>query len=173
MRSLFVKLYGDKLVQSSLWETEPEARLVFIAMLAIADENGFVDAPAGIPTLSRLLNLTPDYIERALAILEAPDPLSRSPEEGGRRLIHQRTGWHVVTYREHRETRTLKNERDRLRIAAKRKQTPGAAPRERRANARGARAVVDELEARESSTETTPAMDEDFQPDTEGAEHAG
>lgn len=147
----FVKIYGDRLLNSTLWEEAPEVRLVFISMLAIADRAGFVDCPAGVPTLARRINLPTDYIERALAILEAPDPRSRSKSEEGRRLLRKDGGWLVVTYMDHREYRTHKQEADRKRIAAQRAAAEGqpALHRGRRANPRASRAVVDELEARE------------------------
>lgn len=110
----FVKLYGDKLLRSTLWMEDPDVRLVFILMLAIADANGVVDC-TGIRVLAHTLNLPVDYTEKALAVLTAPDPESRSKEEGGRRVVRDGVGWRMVNYAKYREYRSAKQESNRLR----------------------------------------------------------
>jgi len=112
----FAKIYGDKLLRSTLFLEPPEARLVFLAMLAMADADGVVDVP-GVRALANALNLDVDYIRRALAILEAPDPDSRSKAEEGRRVLQLETGWVLVNYRKYREHRTQKQEDTRVRVA--------------------------------------------------------
>jgi hypothetical protein len=116
----FVKIYGSKLVSSSLWEATPEARLVFISMLALADWDGWVDTPSE-RTLARMLNLDVDYVHRALVVLAAPDPDSRSADNDGRRVIATRNangdaGFQCVNYEKYREHRTKHQEAHRLRV---------------------------------------------------------
>lgn len=125
MREGFVKIYGDRLIRSSLWDECPEARLVFLAMLAIADETGFVDVP-NVKTLARVLNLRPAYVQRGLDILEAPDEGSRTGTMEGRRVVREGSGWRCVNYEEYREFRTKKQEQARIRVQRHRDKTKGS-----------------------------------------------
>lgn len=113
----FVKIYGSKLITSSLWDEPPEVRLVFLAMAAIADAEGFVDVP-NERALARVLNVELDYLQRALAVLMAPDVGSRTPDEEGRRVLRQGSGWKVVNLTKYREFRSPAQESTRLRVAA-------------------------------------------------------
>ncbi len=102
----FVKIYGSRLISSSLWDEAPEARLVFLCMLALADAKGYVDVP-NETTLARVLNLAPDYLARGLAVLMAPDTRgSRTPDHQGRRVLRHGSGWMCVNYEKYREIRT-------------------------------------------------------------------
>ena len=113
----FVKLYGQKLVDSTLWLEEPATRLVFLSMLAIADSEGVVDLP-GVAVLANRLNLPLDYVQGALDVLLAPDPESRSKELDGRRLVKlDGPGWRCVNYAKYREYRGAKKEAARVRQA--------------------------------------------------------
>jgi len=111
----FVKIYGSKLITSSLWDESPEARLVFLSMLAIADASGFIDIP-NVKALARVLNLEQDYVDRALAVLMAPDAGSRTDDYEGRRVLRDGSGWRCVNYEKYREFRTAQQEANRLRV---------------------------------------------------------
>ena len=118
----FVKLYGDRLLDSTLWLEAPEVRLVFLSMLAVADQGGVIDVP-GIRALARKLNLTVEYLEPALEKLMEPDPDSRSEAHEGRRVRKRGrpvVGWQCVNYETYREFRGKKVELARLRQAKKR-----------------------------------------------------
>src|SRR5688572_26766240 len=119
----YTKLYGHRLLNSTLWLECWQARLVFIGMLAMADRKGFVHAP-GVRVLARAVNLSVEDTQIGLDVLEAPDPDSRSGAEGGRRVLRDQSGWLVVNYEQYREYRTEKQEADRLRAAEKRARTP-------------------------------------------------
>jgi len=111
----FVKIYGSKLLTSSLWDEDPAARLVFLSMLALADADGIVDCP-NVKTLARVLNLPIDYVETALTVLEGPDPGSRSTALEGRRVVREGSAWRLVNYAEYREFRSAKQEAGRRRV---------------------------------------------------------
>lgn len=120
MTNGFVKIYGSRLLNSSLWDKDPGTRFVFLCMLAIADAEGWVDTPSE-RTLARVLNLPPDYVSAALAVLSAPDPESRSAEQEGRRIIKMMNangdnGFQCVNYGKYREHRSAKQEAVRLRV---------------------------------------------------------
>ncbi len=120
---MFVKIYGDKLISSSLWDERPEARLVFLSMLALADGDGVVDVP-NTRALARILNLTEEFLLAGLAVLEAPDSGSRTPDEDGRRVVREGASWRMVNYEKYREFRTATQEATRRRVAAHRKNKP-------------------------------------------------
>lgn len=128
----FVKIYGTKLITSSLWDEAPEARLVFLSMLAIADQNGYVDVP-NERALARVLNLPDDYLKRGLDVLMKPDPGSRTASHEGRRIVRQEPGWLCVNYEQYREFRSAKQEADRIRIAALRAAKAAPKPPRKRA----------------------------------------
>jgi hypothetical protein len=91
-------------------------------MLAAAGPNGRVRA-ATVGNLARIANLTIEETTEALAILEAPDPESTTPDHEGRRVLRERGYWLVVNHRRYRDLRTkrqvLDAERKRDERAAK------------------------------------------------------
>jgi hypothetical protein len=102
----FVKVYR------ALWDGSlaacPEAAFVFIVMLAHADAEGIVDMThEAIAARSRV---PLEEVRAAIDALEAEDRESRSPEEGGARIVrldaHRSWGWRIVNYRKYRETNT-------------------------------------------------------------------
>lgn len=91
----------NTILTSSLWSEDKEPRLLFISMLAAKDENGIVWAT--VPGLSRLANLTLEETTKAIAVLEAPDPNSSSPEFEGRRVAKVDGGWQVLNHHKYRD----------------------------------------------------------------------
>jgi hypothetical protein len=116
-RPEFVKIYGTRLLDSTLWMESLEVRVLFLGMLAAADWRGYVDIPS-TKVLAHRMNMPLDVCERALAVLEAPDLESRTPDEDGRRVIREGSGWIVVNCAKYREARTRRQEQ--VRQAAKR-----------------------------------------------------
>jgi hypothetical protein len=118
---LFVKLYGAQLCTSSLWSEPPAVRVVFLWFLVSADVDGVV-AKCDVRAIARMSNVTLEEAESAVATLMAPDPISRSPEEGGRRLLTNVAGdWVVVNAKKYRDFRTHKQVADAERQARSRK----------------------------------------------------
>lgn len=112
----FVKLYGT-ILDSSVWAEDSDTRIVWVTLLTMADKNGRVDASHG--GLARRANVSRDATERAIAILEAPDPDDRSGIEEGRRIRAVQGGWEIINYARYREIQT---ERQAAEAAKKRKQ---------------------------------------------------
>jgi hypothetical protein len=98
----FAKLFST-ITESSLWGQSKDARLLFVSMLARADQNGFVEA--AVTGLARMSNLTLAETQAALAELEAPDPYSKSPEQDGRRVMKCDRGWLLTNYDAYRNRR--------------------------------------------------------------------
>lgn len=94
-----------------------EATAVFMAMIAIADQDGAVNL-----TLTALASRTgwpQKFIAKGIKELEQPDEESRSPDEDGRRIIRLREntvwGWRIVNYRKYREIRNESSRREYMR----------------------------------------------------------
>lgn len=89
---------------SSINDTDPVTRLVFVAMIVLSDLRGRIDmTPAA---LARRINVDRDAVIRAIEILGQPDPDSRSPEYEGRRIVpiapDRSWGWIVVNKDQYR-----------------------------------------------------------------------
>ncbi len=94
-----------------------EAAATFMAMIAIADQDGVVDL-----TLTALTSRTgwpADVIEKGIRELEADDPYSRTPDEDGRRIMRLRDntewGWRIVNYGKYRGIRNEVARREYMR----------------------------------------------------------
>lgn len=99
----FVKIYGS-IVLSSIWLESESTRLLWITMLAMADQNG--DIRASVRGIAHTARISDEACARALAILEAPDSDSRDKRNGGRRIVAVDGGWHILNFRRYREMRT-------------------------------------------------------------------
>jgi hypothetical protein len=102
MSETFVKLFGS-ITDSSLWDEDSDTRIVWITMLAMADQHGYVGASVGgVAARARLpASKTREAIEKFLG----PDPESRSPENEGRRIEVADRGWTVLNYQKFRNLR--------------------------------------------------------------------
>jgi hypothetical protein len=112
---VYVKLYSS-ILDSSVWAEGLETRIVWIAMLAMADRDGFVRAsPSG---LARRANVGPEACAAACATLEAPDPESCNPDHEGRRVEHLEAGWQILNYGLYRTLHDPEVRREQVRQAA-------------------------------------------------------
>lgn len=107
---LYARVF-TQILDSSLAE-HWQSRHVFEDMLKLS-EGGIVDMTR--PALARRTNIPLEVINEALNILEGPDPLSRDPAEGGRRIIrldeHRDWGWRIVNWEKYEAVRTLEHHR--------------------------------------------------------------
>ena len=67
----YTKLFNS-IVTSTIWTEDDKTRIVWITMLAIADQNGEVQA--SIPGLARLAAVSISDAEMAIAKFLGPDP---------------------------------------------------------------------------------------------------
>lgn len=121
---MYVKLFAS-ILDSSVWDESAETRLVWITMLVMADENGFVRGT--ITSLSRRAVVSVEQAERAVRTLEAPDPRSHTTDHEGRRIEPVDGGWVVLNYGKYREYRTRKQvkEADKKRRQRERERISG------------------------------------------------
>lgn len=99
----FVKIYGT-ILDSSIWSEDPATRIVWITLLAMADEVGVVHASDD--GIARRANVPDELCARALETLQAPDPKSKSKAHRGRRIKRIDGGWLILNYKVYRESRT-------------------------------------------------------------------
>lgn len=107
---MYAKLFAS-LYQGTL-RGKPDEILVFTNLLAHTTREGVVDKH--FRAIAEETGLTIEAVKAAIEVLESPDPESRSPEEGGARIVrideHRVWGWRVVN---HGKYRAIKNEEDR------------------------------------------------------------
>ena len=109
---MFAKLFSS-ITESSLWSEPKEVRLLFVTMLAKADQMGFVEA--SIPGLARVANLTVEETERSLDCLKSPDKYSKNPENEGRRVMAVPGGFVLLNYEDYRARRSTEERREYMR----------------------------------------------------------
>ena len=108
---MFVKLFSS-LLDSTMWTQPPHVLRLWITVLLLADKDGYFDMP--VPALARRAGVTYQECQEALAILEGPDPESRSKDEEGRRIIREADDgptWKIVNYIRYRQLRHAEDRR--------------------------------------------------------------
>jgi hypothetical protein len=96
----YTKLF-QTILHSTIWQENNETRLLWIAMLAMADKNG--EVLASIPGLARAANISVEACEEGLEILKAPDKYSRTTDYEGRRIEDIEGGWILLNHSKYRE----------------------------------------------------------------------
>jgi len=109
----FSKLVPE-IVQSSIWNESCEIRIVWITMLAIRDQSGYVRGNA--ETLARIGNVTQSAVEQALAKFQQADPSSHTPDNDGRRIAPAPGGWIVLNHELYRLNDDIQREKTRERV---------------------------------------------------------
>ncbi len=129
---LYGKLFAD-VFSSSILEEPLHVRYLWMSMIALADEEGVVDMTVG--ALARRVNLSPDETGRAIEILAAPDPESRTPDKDGRRIEqireHTTWGWRLVNHARYRSMGRNQDRKDYQRGRRRPKQDDAIALLER------------------------------------------
>ena len=108
----------DQILDSSLAD-QWQARVLFQDLLLLADSEGIVDIT--VNAVQRRTNLPMEVVNQGLEALLEPDPMSRSSDEEGRRLVlldpERSWGWRIVNHEKYEQLRRQidKRERDRKR----------------------------------------------------------
>ena len=98
----FVKIHGE-ILDSSVWSLPHPTRIVWVTMLAMANEHGIV--AASVDGLARRAVVTIAECETALAVFLGPDPHSRDGTSG-ERIEKVPGGWLVLNHGEYRDRQT-------------------------------------------------------------------
>lgn len=108
-------MYGkifESIYDGSLACGDWEALIVFQQLIVLADQDGVIDMTS--IALHRRTTIPLDIIEKGLNALQEPDPISRSKDEDGRRIVlldeERGWGWVIVNYSYYRD---LAKEADR------------------------------------------------------------
>jgi hypothetical protein len=109
----FTKL-DSGIVDSSIWSEPLSVRVLWITILAKSDENGFVACSTS--GLQRAANISVDEFNKALKILESPDPDSRTPDNEGRRIEKINGGWVIINFMKYRARSEVIREQTRERV---------------------------------------------------------
>ena len=105
----FTKLFSS-IMESTIWIEPYPTRIVWVAMLAMADRKGRVCA--SVPGLAKRAGVTRDECEAALVTFLSPDPDSRTKALEGRRIEPIDGGWCLVNYVKYREMRDNEERRE-------------------------------------------------------------
>ncbi len=116
---MYVKLFSD-LLHSSIWTEDSDTRIVWITLLLMANEDGFVSATA--PGIAHTASVPLEATLAALQKFEEPDPYSRTERNEGRRIEKVEGGYLITNYAKYRSLKTRAEEREavRRRVAAHR-----------------------------------------------------
>jgi len=102
MSETYTKLFAS-ITDSTIWSESNETRIVWVTMLAMCDQHGYVGA--SVPGVAARARVSVADTETALAKFLAPDPYSRSQEYEGRRIEVADRGWTVLNYKRFRDMR--------------------------------------------------------------------
>ena len=95
----YTKLFNS-IVTSTIWTEDDKTRIVWITMLAIADQHGEVQA--SIPGLARVAGVSVEATENAINKFLSPDLYSRTPDDEGRRIEKIDGGWVLLNHAKYR-----------------------------------------------------------------------
>jgi hypothetical protein len=108
---VFRSMYDGSLVAN--WK----ALVTFQQMIVLSDKNGYLDMTP--EALSRRTNIPLEIIKEGIAVLEAPDPDSRTAGEDGRRIVrldaHRSWGWQLVNKVKYRDLADAEQVREQAR----------------------------------------------------------
>ena len=112
----YTKLFNS-IVTSTIWTEDDKTRIVWITMLALADQNGEVHA--SIPGLARLAGVSVESVNESIGKFLSPDEYSRTPDNEGRRIAPIDGGWELLNHAKYRKMASLADQKE---ATAKRQQ---------------------------------------------------
>lgn len=105
----YTKLFNS-IVTSTIWTEDDKTRILWITMLALADQNGEVHA--SIPGLARLAGVSVSDAETAVNKFLSPDEYSRTPDNEGRRIAKIDGGWELLNHSKYRRMASLADKKE-------------------------------------------------------------
>lgn len=113
----YTKLWSS-LIQSTVWREEMHVKVVWITMLALADQHGLV--MASVPGLGDAARVSLDQCVEALERLSSPDKWSRTKDFEGRRIQEVDGGWIILNHPKYRSLQDAEERREKVRMAVQR-----------------------------------------------------
>lgn len=105
----YTKLFSS-IITSTIWRADNATRIVWITMLALRDRNHVVEA--SVPGLADMARVSVEDCRKALVILSAFDPDSRTKEHGGRRVEQIDGGWIILNGEKYRKKMNIDERRE-------------------------------------------------------------
>ncbi len=136
---MYNKLF-TKILDSSIWLESTTTRIVWLTMIAMMDEAGFVQL-AAVGNVAARARVSLSAAETAIKTLEAPDAASSDQDHEGRRLERVPGGWLVLNAQKYRAmvTRVVIQAQTRERVRRhreKRKSNAAVTPSEAESDTR-------------------------------------
>ena len=103
------------LPDSTIWQAPDTTRIVWITLLAMADQNGYVGA--SMPGLAGRARVSLEACIAAMELLSAPDEWSRTKDFDGRRIGPADGGWILLNHAKYRAAQNAEDRRERSRLA--------------------------------------------------------
>ena len=91
----YTKLFSD-IVESSIWNEPPDTCKVWITLLALSDQDGYVRGSVG--WLAGKARVSKEKCAAAISLFQRPDEESRTPDHEGRRIEALDDGWLILNY---------------------------------------------------------------------------
>lgn len=109
----YTKLFST-IITSTLWSEDSDTRIVWITMLAMADQHGEVQA--SIPGLARMAGVPLKITEKAISMFLETDTYSRTKEYEGRRIEEIDGGWVLLNHAKYRHMASVDDQREKTRL---------------------------------------------------------
>lgn len=109
----YTKLFSS-IIASTIWRADDKTRIVWITMLAMADQFGIVEG--SVPGLADMARVTVWECRAALDALQQPDEDSRSKEQDGRRIEPVDGGWRLINHGKYRDKMSIDERREYHRL---------------------------------------------------------
>jgi hypothetical protein len=160
----FTKLHSS-ILSSTIWRQDPETKVVWITLMALADRDGV--AQASIPGLAHFAGVSVEATEAAIQKFLSPDPWSRTPDREGRRIEKVDGGWRLLNHAKYREKMSrddirekaaIRQQRKRDRDAVTQKRDAGVTKRDERDESRMSRHTEAEAEAEAEEQNQNPCV---------------
>jgi hypothetical protein len=102
------------IVRSTMWCEPYHARILWITMLALTDQDGIVEA--SVPGLAHTARITLEECEDGLARFMKPDKYSRTPDDDGRRIREIDGGWELINHAKYRYKLSEEDRKEKARL---------------------------------------------------------
>ena len=118
---MYSKLFAD-ILESSLWDETSDVRIVWITLLAMSNQDGYVRCTDR--ALSRRAGVSLDETTVAINKFLGPDPYSRNQAAEGRKMTRVDGGFHLTNFVEYHKLRTAQERREYMRTFMQKKRNP-------------------------------------------------
>ena len=105
----------SSITDSTIWQAPDTTRIVWITMLSMADQNGYIGA--SVPGLAGRARVALDACVKALESFMGPDKWSRTKDHDGRRIAEADGGWVLLNHAKYRAAQNADDRRERSRVA--------------------------------------------------------